>query len=220
MFVCRSRICRKSSILRTSQGKYEHKIVCRELNLVRRIAITVIRSRADCICASGYSAKHQFLRLVFCSIIPLVAFFLCGHGFVPPVAFALLVGFQVNNQIRVFLASEDGWSHGAAGELLIHGGVPLGGEGSVALDEAVGEYGVAVDVGDGGRAALRLEGGEVGVVDDVVEAVGLVGLVDALDGVCYVHGVCPGVLLLDVGYFDAWSGEEAAGEKRREPQRR
>ena len=119
------------------------------------------------------------------------------------------------HQIRIFLAAKYARRHGAAGQLQICFGLPLGGEGAVALDEAVGEDGVAVYVLDGGVAVLGLEGGEVGVVDDVVEAVGLVGLVHALDGVGDVDGVCPGVLLLDVCDFDARRSQEAAGEERR-----
>ena len=120
------------------------------------------------------------------------------HRLVPPIAFALLVRLEVDYEVRLLLAPEDGWGHGAAGELEVGLGVPLSGEGAVALDEAVGEDGVAVDVLDGGVAVLGLEGGEIGIVYDMVEAVCLVGLGDALDGVGDVHGVGPGVLLLDV----------------------
>ena len=110
----------------------------------------------------------------------------------------MAICFQIHDEVSVFLAPEDGRGHGAAGELEVGFGVPLSGEGTVALDEAVGEDGVAVDVLDGGVAVFGLEGGEIGVVYDMVEAVGLVGLGDALDGVGDVHGVGPGVLLLDV----------------------
>ena len=158
---------------------------------------TIIRV-TDSIFTCGNPSEHHILRLVQVGIIPLVAGVLSGHGLVPPLHLALRVCLQIHDEVGIFLAPEDGWGHGAAGELEVGLGVPLRGEGAVALDEAVGEDGVAVDVLDGGVAVLRLEGGEIGVVHDMVEAVCLVGLGDALDGVGDVHGVGPGVLLLDV----------------------
>ena len=147
-------------------------------------------------------------------MIPLIAVFLRRHRLIPAFKLPLLVRFEVHDQIGVLLASEHGRRGGVGDELEVVGGLPLGGEGSVAVDEAVCEDGVAGGVADGIAArVLRLESCEIRIVYDMVQTVGLVGFVHALDGVGDVHGVGPGVLLLDVCNLDAWGGVEGAGEE-------
>ena len=126
---------------------------------------------------------------------------------------SILVSLEIHDKISVLLATEHAWSDVVSRKLEIGLRLPLRCKGAVAVHERVGEYRVAIDVFNRVIAVFRLERDEIRVVHDMVGAVGLVSQIHSLHSVGDIDGVCPGVLLLDVGDFDAWRGESGRDEQ-------